>query len=555
MMGQQTMKAPLDYGLHHEEFRTYQQDSADWILALNEFAGGRTIGTIGVIQAPTGSGKTALAKSAAYRYSATSLCRTKALQRENYGHLYGFDLLFGRRNYPCVHKDARGDATAGDCRFSEVGMYKCPDAGECPYLTQKAIVQTSGCRSLNYYYWLAARWPRSERYATDYLVLDECHELPALVTDWAGTYVSEASRREWELPEFPTIRDTSGLLHKPKDYTDPHRAAIDWFANVYQELGRQYKWLSQRVDTEKHRKRVRQCESFGFKIAATLQALDDSPLDWFIKSGSIVGRDRNGRPCPAIITRPLTARHHFRKLFTPFQTTVLMSATIGNFDALAEELGIDTYSARDVPSIWPPESRPVYTFTNAPRLGHKSPPEDYALQADIISKAILGCPPEWSGIIHVTRKTEATILADRLARRGLQDRIVAMPQLSTDQQMTWWQNHKLKTPNAITVSWAWMEGVDLGEERICISAKVNFPYIGSDFERARMKRSGKMFLQRAAWGLEQSLGRTRRGRAQDYDLDGEHRGFVAIVDENWRRVRNYLSTTLLESIVEREFPL
>lgn len=543
------MKTPTEYGLPHDEFRPHQRESVDWVLGLRESGYSAAI-----IQAPTGSGKTTIAKAAAHRYGATSLCRTKALQRENYGHLYGFDVLFGRRNYPCIHKDAHDGATAGECLFSERGMHKCPDASECSYLAQKALVKTSKCRSLNYFYWLAAYWPRL--LTTDYLVLDEAHELPALVTDWAGTYVAEYRRREWKLPEFPTIRDASGLIHKPKNHVHPYRAAVDWFADAYQELASQYKWLSQRVKTKKHRDRARQCESFGFKIAATLQALRDSPLDWFIKAGPTIGHDKTGRPCPAIVVKPLTARHHFPAWFSQYPVLVLMSATIGNFGALAEELGLpEEYEARDVPSIWPPKSRPVYTFTNAPALGHKSPPEDYSLQADIISKAVLGCPKEWSGIIHVTRKTEATLLADRLARRGLQDRIVAMPQLPTDQQMIWWQNYKLKVPNAITVSWAWTEGVDLGEERICISAKANFPFLGSDFERARMRRSGKMFLQRTAWGLEQSLGRTRRGRPQDYDLDGEHRGFVAIVDENWRRVKKYLSTTLLEAIVESKMPL
>jgi hypothetical protein len=43
------------------------------------------------------------------------------------------------------------------------------------------------------------------------------------------------------------------------------------------------------------------------------------------------------------------------------------------------------------------------------------------------------------------------------------------------------------------------------------------------------------------------LGRTRRGREQDY---GEDNGFVAIADGNWTRVKKYLSQSLREAIVE-----
>jgi hypothetical protein len=50
--------------------------------------------------------------------------------------------------------------------------------------------------------------------------------------------------------------------------------------------------------------------------------------------------------------------------------------------------------------------------------------------------------------------------------------------------------------------------------------------------------------------MEQGLGRTRRGRAEDYDSAGERRGLVAIADGNWKRVQKYLSASLREAIVE-----
>jgi DNA polymerase I len=82
-----------------------------------------------------------------------------------------------------------------------------------------------------------------------------------------------------------------------------------------------------------------------------------------------------------------------------------------------------------------------------------------------------------------------------------------------------------------------------------------FPYTGDPFEKARMEYSRSMYNQRTAWRLEQSLGRTRRGRPEDYDLDGEHRGLVVIVDENWRKIQKYFSEALRQSIVElRHYP-
>ena len=88
-------------------------------------------------------------------------------------------------------------------------------------------------------------------------------------------------------------------------------------------------------------------------------------------------------------------------------------------------------------------------------------------------------------------------------------------------------------------------------ERICISAKIPFSDISDPFERARMNYSHSFYSLRAAWQLQQSLGRTRRGNDDDYDNPetGEIRGFVAIADGNWTRIKRFMSQAILDSIV------
>ena len=188
-------------------------------------------------------------------------------------------------------------------------------------------------------------------------------------------------------------------------------------------------------------------------------------------------------------------------------------------------------------------------------MNYKSTEDDFEQQADVIAGAIKGCDPSWNGLIHVTRKRESGLLADRLARRGLQDRIWVMPgadgiYVPTDMQVQEWRERKRQVPNSICISWSLTEGYDGTEEKIDISAKVNFPALGDPYERAKMQYSGKWYLQRTAYALEQSLGRTRRGRPQDYDGRDERRGFVAIADGNYMRVRKYLSESLREALIE-----
>jgi Rad3-related DNA helicase len=150
---------------------------------------------------------------------------------------------------------------------------------------------------------------------------------------------------------------------------------------------------------------------------------------------------------------------------------------------------------------------------------------------------------------------EAGLLADRLARRGLQDRVWVPPTeqggkwLGTQEQMLAWETRKAEIPNSIMCAWQFHEGMDGLQERICIMAKVPFPNLSTEYEKQRMQYSHRFYNQRTAWKLVQALGRTRRGREQDYDTEEEMRGYVAIGDGNWTRVKRYLSEDFLEAMI------
>jgi len=80
-------------------------------------------------------------------------------------------------------------------------------------------------------------------------------------------------------------------------------------------------------------------------------------------------------------------------------------------------------------------------------------------------------------------------------------------------------------------------------------AKTPFPSLADRYEKARLEYDRKYYLQRTAYALEQSCGRTRRGRAEDYDIPGESRGLVAIVDNNYVQVQKYLSEDFRDALI------
>jgi len=507
------------YLLPHADLRPGQLDSILWCEKVKK---------VGIIQAPTGSGKTSFAAANGATNKTLALVATKSLQQTNYGDSYSFDVLFGKSNYDCVHPNAPMYATADECLYAK-DMTECEVSRHCEYFIRRNKAKLSDKASLNYAYWLSSYWPRKNDYHT--LFLDEAHLLSDVTLNWVGCTVGADMCIEWSLPSLPYI--TRSIPAKADLRT---RLVQDWLREAIAMLPDP---RNSPVRDGKLDKRYKRGQRLAAKLSATQGALFASSEAWFIRS----------TPGQSIVIRPLTARHHFPNLFTEGDwRTILMSATIGDVSTYATELGISEYEFRDVPNLWPVAVRPVRVL-DAPKMSSKkSTPADYQHQAEVIRNAIGECPPSWGGVIHVTRKTEAQLLKRRLEDLGVRRLWTPDPTHSTNEQMQSFKAFKVRNPGAIAIAWAWWEGVDLTEERICIVAKSPFPYLGDEYEQERMVFDDKMFLQRTAWQMEQGLGRTRRGDASDYDMDGKREQLVAIADGNWTRCKSYLSTSLVESI-------
>lgn len=518
-MDELLLESPQDYGLGHDAWRPHQWETLEW---------GRSIahGGVGVLEAPTGSGKTALPAAISSRATVISLVQHKHLQQVNYGEKYGFDVLYGKSNYDCAHPgnlDIAGNVQSAEACTYESNMLKCPYAAQCGYVIAREQAKESNRASLNYPYWFTARWLREHTFS--YLVCDEAHNLSEQVLEFTGCTVNEFTRAKYGLPEFPQAYKVEGVI----DWFDAASAVLDNAHKKYRGF-------------PKEQEKVKR---LGAKFDATLSAIETNASDWYVRSGARAHEN------PQLVARPLTARYHFAHYFlSPRYRLIAMSATIGDVPTFTKELGISEYESRRVPSVWDASVRPVIIPSDIPRMGYTSTVQEKTSQALRIAREIKKYPSDWSGVIHVSSKQGAKDLAALLARFGLQDRVWTPTEgRSTEQVAADWTIRKQKVSGSLAVAWAWQEGVDLTEERICIVAKVQFPSLGDDYEKARMSYDGQFYLQRTAWKVEQSLGRTRRGEAEDYNLNGEVSQLVMIADGNWTRVQKYLSQNLKDSIV------
>jgi Rad3-related DNA helicase len=517
---------PRDYQLPHDTFRENQFNSLEWCINLKG---------VGIISSPVGSGKTAFARGVASRKRVIALSRTKVLQQENYGKMYGFDVLYGRGNYPCVHRDAAPWATAAECLFEEE-MHKCPVALECPYLIQKDKAQGSMHAALNYAYWQTSWWPRKN--PSKALFLDEAHLLSGIVRGWAGCTIREEQRREWGLPTFLEF-GTSDM--SPRDIYNWLNKCILILRNTYDDLIR---W--------KQPEKARKCQSLLLKLEHTKSALAISMDDWFVRSGRKARKNRRKEKVPGLVCKPLTARYHFPKQFIVSDSTVLMSATIGEPNQFAAELGIQNYYYHAVPSRFSPEARPVRVL-DIPGLGYKNTKRNPGLwkyQADKITALIKSYPEGWIWLIHLQAKYKIFNLAKMLRTDDdLWDRVWVTPRGGTNTQMEAWSKRRITHSGTIILAWSWDEGVDLGEVHGNISADTPFPYLGDEYNKARMNYDKEEYKAETARRIEQRLGRNRRGYKEHYNLNGREPKVCAIACGNWRMIEEYFSNDFRASLV------
>jgi Rad3-related DNA helicase len=524
---------PIDYGLpQHDKWRIGQLEAVEHAL--------ETRTGISIYEQPTGSGKTAFCRAIASKFNkSASVCSTRVLQTQYIN--YGYYMMQGKANFPCVHPDVEWGTKANEC-ISPSNMYDCISSSRCEYLRAKSIVMASKLVNVNYHLWMSSAWIRSLPF--DYVCFDEAQLTSDLVLDWVGATISQRDVIQFELPAIPKIENMSNSIMVSK--INPVWESLKWLNLCMEHLnGILITLIHDDMVIPSQRKYYVKLQAMRQKCETVADALVDNGEDWYIRSGLDNG-------VPKFIARPLTARYHAPKLFC-VPKIVMMSATIGLPEIMAKELGIKNFRFLSVPSVWPSETRPIYVL-DCPSMGHASTqknPGIFDKQAEVIAEFIGRYPKDWPGLILVTRRSEAKLLADRLAKLGLQDRIFPFPETNTAEQVRQWEIRKQRKPNSIGISFSFWEGFDGVTEKLLCIAKIPFGSRGEpgSYEHSRMEYDYQYYNQQTALKLEQGCGRIRRGEPEHYDLNGVAAKAVAIADGSIGRVRKYFSQSFLDCLV------
>lgn len=511
--------APWQLGLPHADWRPYQFEAfedAREALYKKEVV---------ITEAPVGIGKTAIAGALSDGTETTVLVQNLGLLNQYKD--YGFSVLKGKNEYPCVLDSKVNDwqtkynrtPTAGDCHYHH--MYECPMCMECPYFIAREEAITSPRMACTYKYGVV-----SERLQKrpGLIVMDEIHNAVREFLGIESFTMHDSERKKYEMPEFPLFEfgnNAEGDLLSPSD--------------MYQVLGWVGKSLAcvSQIDLFDELSPVGADKRKVFNSLMELQQLlyggDDIFYkcilvdSWSKKTGQMVRE-------PLMEVKSLSPKRVYDKVTKGKDRVFMMSATIGDPTALiCNEFGITDWHYQSWPHPVPADKRPIYNIADY-AMTHSNIVRDsglYKKQAMRIAKWINGyMDKDYRGIVLTTSNLKVDRLREYLReglrggrsvfnmidrRMGLQERI-----------NTFVTNSSKGVVHVDTIQ-GWGTGVDLRGDiaRYSVVAGVPLPNPVDRFDQLRFEtEEGRAYAYAYAYNsVMQATGRVTRGEQND---DGEY---------------------------------
>lgn len=503
------------YDLPHSSLRPVQIEAIEAVKRVNADS------KVAIVEAPTGTGKSAIgiAQSVAQEMPLVILAHSLSLL-DQYGEKYGAAVLKGRQAYSCVHEEkvkkwaeaGKGVPTFAQCHYKEPAN-ECDYAFQCPYLNARDRALTSQ-RMVCTPKYAALSYKVQERRGM--VVVDEAHNVAEEILSFAEFRLDDRERIFYSLPALP--------LHGYGPNGKGDRLTLD-------ARGQVIDWLMKAID------RLKGMKSDPFTDADKVKALKerlervaeelDGPTEWF----AFCGHEWNAKTA-VLSLKPLEASKIAQRLFANKQSVMLMSATIGKPEPIANELGIEKYEYLGYPHPVPVEARPVFDL-NVERMTNDNltrSPILFKLQAEAIADWIESLDPEWRGIVLTTSYKKIEELTKHLGRR-LNGRLLTTENKRVGSRIEAFLSNSQRGLVAVDTIQGWGTGLSLDGElaRFVVVAGVPHSNPSDAYERARKSRPGGQTynLWKAYNAVVQASGRVSRG---ERDGEGWLHNYTALAD-------------------------
>ena len=458
-----------------------------------------------VLEAGTGTGKSAIATTLAKIYdSAYILTMTKQLQSQ-YSDEFKFPLVKGRSNFACLNNNLESTCDIGACKtsptsskfFCQYGVSKNPtlDAefafedsyggsvfyhsnNHCHYWSQKANSINSPITLMNYDYAIAELNFVKHFSKRSLLILDEAHNIESkLMSTMEVAIYNRVIEKD--------INKTLSKKFMEEAEIQDWIMEIDAIRDAYEDINTK--------DLSKNK--VDRIKSTILKFKTLKNNLEKEPKNWVIDTME-----------SGVIFKPLRVHHYARNNLLKYGDVVIfMSATILSHKMFSKWLGLnpnEVYHIK-VDSPFTKEKRPIILDLAGKMSSNRI--KNTAPKTIPIIKEILKKHEGDKGLIHTHSYKCQQFIINNLYN----SRFVSHSSKNREQVLNFFE--KDNNP-LVLVSPSMSEGVDLPYDkcRFQIIYKIPFPYLGDKQVNMRMKRDKKWYAYKTVMTLMQAYGRGMR---------------------------------------------
>jgi len=505
------------------------------------------------IQAPTGSGKSVysivmsrLAIMARGKHSV--ICTSQKLLQEQYKQDFNLPVVKARTNFTCEFCEPRTEVCAKIKTTNKALKEQYKNSCQYNRAIEWALRSTA---LLNYHYFLF-----SSNYAgmfrdRELLILDECHSFDDVLTSFMQIELGEKEFRK--IDKYPI--HVKGLDDYYDDLKAISKITKEEINDIFAKFPSVQDYLISGLPSEIVLKEYRLTEEGkAYDEATELYSLLDrvtkviiciesgkeekeqsiyskwvvEPTNPYIKKGITY--------CESVMFTPVfIAKYAKSKAFAHANKTLLMSATIGEYESFRKLLGIKKDEAiyLEVPSSFPIESRPVIYVDDVGSLNKFNLDSKLPGIKECIAEIIDRHKNE-RGLIHT-----ATYNISSFVEKSFKDKRFIFPK--SGGLFSGLDSFK-NSSNGILVSPSITQGLDMKDDlaRWQIIVKVPFPYLGSERIKTRVDYMPEWYQYATALVIEQAYGRIVR-HSGDY-------GVTYVLDMGIKRLEGSLGTYFTEAI-------